>query len=172
MKMKTDSPRIASRLLVLLMCGVSLSTVYGQDDAGSNASQPRREGMISDQEYRDGMEQKKLSLADPDQALKEDLWRPCASVALGDGYSVILQFRLAHPMVAEYQRRVMIFSGDARRGKLSGALQLRMNFGGCTHILIYRHLDKNGNVTHVTFERGRRAIGKAYRARFRKTSQG
>lgn len=98
------------------------------------------------------MEQKKLSIANPEKALEEEFWHPCASVALGDGYPAILQVRQAHPMVAEYHRRVMFFSGDARRGKLSGSLQLRMNFGGRTHILIYHHLDTDGNVTHVSFK--------------------
>ena len=108
-------------------------------------------GMISQQEYKDGMEQKKLSIPNPDDALREKGWRPCASIGVGDGYSVTLQFRQAHPMVAEYHRRVMIFSSQGRRGKYDGALQLRMNFGGRTYIMIYRHLNAEGEVTHVSF---------------------
>ena len=46
----------------------------------------------------------------------------------------------------------MVVEGDARRGRLSAALQLDMNFGGRTHMLIYRHLDDLGNVSHATFE--------------------
>ncbi len=149
MKMNRTGSQIPWQLFALLMFSVSLCSLYGEERDVSNEG---GKGSLSDQEYKDGMEQKKLSIANPDQALKEDFWHPCAAVALGDGYSVIMQFRQAHPMVAEYHRRVMIFAGDARRGKLSGSLQLRMNFGGRTHILIYRHLGKDGEVTHVTFE--------------------
>jgi hypothetical protein len=152
MKKNRSGSQIASQLFTLLMFSSSLGTAYGEDDVGNEVQQKDRKGRLTDQEYKEGMEQKKLRIADPAQALKEDFWNPCASVALGDGYSVIMQFRHAHPMVAEYHRRVMIFSGGSRRGKLSGSLQLQMNFGGRTHILIYRHLDKEGTVTHVTFE--------------------
>lgn len=107
---------------------------------------------ISDEEYREGMNQKKLDLVDADQAFRADRWISCASIGVGDGYSIAMQFRQAHPIVAEYHRRVMVFAGDERRGKLAGALQLDMNFGGRTHILLYRHLDAGGRVTHLSFE--------------------
>ncbi len=46
----------------------------------------------------------------------------------------------------------MIFSGTDREGRLSGSLQLSMNTGGRTHVLVYRHIDTEGAPTHVTFE--------------------
>ena len=107
---------------------------------------------ISDEEYNEGAGQKKLDLVDADQAFREDRWISCASIGVGNGYSIAMQFRQAHPIVAEYHRRVMVFAGDDRRGKLAGALQLDMNYGGRTHILLYRHLDSDGRVTHLSFE--------------------
>ncbi len=145
MKKMTAKPKAASKIFAFLIVSASLCAVYGDDNN-------KGEGTMSDQEYRDGMEQKKLAINDPEKAFKEDFWNACSSIALGDGFSVALQFRRAHPLVAEYHRRVMVFAGDARRGGLSGSLQLRMNFGGRTQILVYRHLDANGRVTHVTFE--------------------
>ena len=60
-----------------------------------------RPGMVSNQKYKDGMEQRKLSIKDPEQALAEPLWKACAAIFLGGGYSVTMQFRQAPPMAAE-----------------------------------------------------------------------
>ena len=152
MKKKQTRSNTISRWLTLVAIGASLGSACADEDSKLEALLANQKGQLSDQEYKDGMEQKKLSISDPDQALREEFWKPCAAVALGDGYSVMMQFRQAHPMVAEYHRRVLIFAGGERRGRLGGALQLRMNFGGRTHMLIYRHLDKDGKATHVTFE--------------------
>ncbi len=144
--------RFGVRGTLVILCLGCFVALKAQVAEGLDAEKKRQPGMISNEEYRAGMDQKRLEIIDPEKALREDLWRPCAALAVGDGYSVLLQFRQAHPMVAEYQRRVMVFSGDDRRGGLSGALQLRMNFGGRTYLLVYRHLDAAGKVTHVTFE--------------------
>ena len=126
---------------------------YGQDDPRNDSSKSSlRDGNISDQEYKDGMEQKQLHITNAEEAFREESWDTCSSIAIGDGYSVVMQFRQAHPLVAEYHRRALLFAGDERRGKLIGSLQLRMNFGGRTYIMLYRHLDKDGKVTHLSFE--------------------
>lgn len=132
-------------LVCALILGIGTSCWVGA------AERKHPPGMISNEEYKEGMEQRKLSIDDPDRALREKLWKPCASIAVGDGYSITLQFRQAHPMVAEYHRRVLVFSGSERRGVFNGALQLRMNFGGRTYIMIYRHLNADGRVTHLSF---------------------
>ena len=100
----------------------------------------------------DEMNKKKLKISDPEKAIKEDKWNSCAAIALGDGYSIILQFKPASEFLAEYYRRVMVFSGGDRVAKLSGSLQLMMNTGGRTHVLIYRHSDTEGKITHFTAE--------------------
>lgn len=100
----------------------------------------------------DEMNKRKLNIKDADAALREKNWDSCSAIAVGNGYSVALQTKSAHPFLAEYFQRVLVFAGTARDGKLSGALQLRMNTGGRTHALLYRHLDKKGVPTHVSCE--------------------
>jgi hypothetical protein len=70
-----------------------------------------KEDSMTREEYIAGMDQKKLSLEKDDVAgaLREVLWETCSAIAVGDGYSVVLQTRQAHPIVAEYHRRVMVF---------------------------------------------------------------
>lgn len=122
------------------------------DDGEARFIERAIEGGISDEEYRSGMEQKRLDITDSEKAIREAGWHTCGAMAVGDGYSVVMQFRQAHPLVAEYQRRVLVFAGTERQAQLIGALQLRMNFGGRTYIMLYRHLDREGKVTHLSFE--------------------
>lgn len=146
-------PRRTGRLFAAIaLFLVSFGSVSADERAFVEALKKRAKDSLTQAEYRAGMEQKKLAIADPETALRDPVWHPCAAVALGNGYSVMMQFRPAHPMVAEYHRRIMVFGGTERRASLIGSLQLKMNFGGRTHMLIYRHLDAKGKVSHVTFE--------------------
>ncbi len=68
-------------------------------------------------------------------------WDSSGPVAVGNHYSLELQTRLAHPLgMAEYDQRVIIYGGTARDGKELATLDLPMNTGGRTRILLYRSL--------------------------------
>ena len=66
-------------------------------------------------------------------------WDSSGPVAVGNGYSLQLQTRPAHPLgMAEYDQRVVVFGGTARSGKELATLELPMNTGGRTRVLLYR----------------------------------
>jgi len=93
-----------------------------------------------------------LKLTDPLAALSDDNWRPTPAVAVGDFYSVAFQTKSAGGFTAEYFQRVFLFGGTARNGDFLQAFQLRMNTGGRTHVLLYRHVDEKGQLQFVTFQ--------------------
>ena len=77
----------------------------------------------------------------PIKALNPIEWESAGPVAVGDGYSIILQTRHSHPFLAEYDQRLFVFSGDERTGKLEGIIDLHANTGGRTHLLAYSFRD-------------------------------
>ncbi len=145
-------PKLSFLLFVASLLFLSIETWSCEELLKNDVFAQAVKDGISNEEYKAGMDQKKLDIQNPEEALAEKRWKTCAAIGVGDGYSILLQFRQAHPLVAEYHRRVMVFGGTERQGKLLGALQLNMNFGGRTYIMIYRHLNQQGHVTHITFK--------------------
>lgn len=99
----------------------------------------------------DEVNQAVLKLKDPLGAFNDDKWRSNQPVAVGDFYSVAFLTKSAGGFTAEYFQRVFLFGGTARNGEFLQAFQLRMNTGGRTHMLLYRHLDAKGQLQFVTF---------------------
>lgn len=93
-----------------------------------------------------------LKVNNAELAMQYKNWSSYSSVALGSGYSFVFQTKSAHEFLAEYFQRVFVFQGDGRSAKFSGALQLMMNTGGRTNVLVYRHMNDSGMVTHLTLE--------------------
>jgi hypothetical protein len=68
-------------------------------------------------------------------------WDSSGPVAVGAHYALELQTRPANLLgMAEYDQRVVIYGGTARSGKELATIDLPMNTGGRTHILVYRSL--------------------------------
>jgi len=70
-------------------------------------------------------------------------WESSGAVAIGDGYSVVLHTRTAHPWLAEYDQRLELFAGSRRDGRRLGVVDLNMNTGGRTDVRLYfGHVNK------------------------------
>ena len=93
-----------------------------------------------------------LKLKDPIAELNDKQWDGHPAVAVGDFYSISFLTKHAGGFTAEYFQRVFLFGGSARNGDFIQAFQLRMNTGGRTHMLLYRHLDEKGQLQFVTFQ--------------------
>ena len=65
-------------------------------------------------------------------------WDSVGPIAISDGYSIEIQTRPAHPFLAEYDQRVVVYGGDARNGTRRGMIPLHMNTGGRTYLEIER----------------------------------
>ena len=100
----------------------------------------------------DEINQAVLKLKDPLAALSDQKWHSNQPVAVGDFYSVAFLTKSAGGFTAEYFQRVFLFGGTARDGDFIQAFQLRMNTGGRTHMLLYRHLNEKGQLQFVTFQ--------------------
>lgn len=73
-------------------------------------------------------------------------WESSGPVAVGNNYSIELLTRTAHLFLAEYDQKLVVYGGTPREGKERGTIDLHMNTGGRTHILIYLTKTHNGNV--------------------------
>ena len=108
--------------------------------------------LINGKETDDEMNQAELKVKNVGAAILHKDWNSFSSIALGDGNSFIFQTKRAHDFLAESFQRVFVFRGDSRRGEFAGALQLQMNTGGRTNVLVYRGLNKEGGVKLLIFE--------------------
>lgn len=72
-------------------------------------------------------------------------WESVGPLAISDGYSIVVQTRSAHPFLAEYDQRLIVYGGNARNGKKKGTVPLHMNTGGRTYLEIDRAIDPNNN---------------------------
>jgi hypothetical protein len=73
-------------------------------------------------------------------------WESSGPVAVGGNYSVELLTRTAHVFLAEYDQRLVVFGGTERNGEKKGTVELQMNTGGRTHIMIYSAISKTSQL--------------------------
>jgi len=72
-------------------------------------------------------------------------WESSGPVAVGNNYSIELLTRTAHVFLAEYDQRLVIYGGTPREGEKRGTIDLHMNTGGRTHILLYLTPSQDGD---------------------------
>lgn len=77
-------------------------------------------------------------------------WDSSGPIAIGDHYSVELLTRPASMIgMAEYDQRLVLYGGTEREGDELGTIDLHMNTGGRTHVLLYRIADEKGGLLLV-----------------------
>jgi len=64
-------------------------------------------------------------------------WEQSGPVAIGNNYSIELLTRTAHPFLAEYDQRLIIYGGTERVGKKLATIDLHTNTGGRTSVEVY-----------------------------------
>jgi len=64
-------------------------------------------------------------------------WRTVGPVALSPRWSVVLEERLTHPFLAEYDYRLQVFHSEDRYGEYRGTVDLVTNPGGRTFLCLY-----------------------------------
>lgn len=97
-------------------------------------------------------EAKRLEIDDVQAALSSPDWNSFGGVGLTGPISFVYQIRSASELQVEYFQRVLFFMEHKGRGIYVGALELRMNTGGETYVLVYQHKNENGDTVGVSFE--------------------
>ncbi len=64
-------------------------------------------------------------------------WDTAGPVAISPLWSVILEERLTHPFLAEYDYRLQVFYSEKRYGEYRGTVDLVTNPGGRTFLCLY-----------------------------------
>ena len=64
-------------------------------------------------------------------------WETVGPVAISPRWSVVLEERLTHPLLAEYDYRLQVFYSEARYGEYRGTVDLMINPGGRTFLCLY-----------------------------------
>jgi hypothetical protein len=60
-----------------------------------------------------------------------------SSVSLGNGFSVDFEATPAHPFLAEYDQKLVVYKNTPRDGDIAGRIEVPMNTGGRVRILLF-----------------------------------
>lgn len=90
-------------------------------------------------------------------------WTPSGAIGIGDGVSIELQTRAAHPFLAEYGQRLRIYRGTSSK-RFSSTVELPANTGGKTEVLVYSGRIREHEAVELVDRFGRTSIDLVTRA--------